>query len=182
MFLSRLLSAINVEVWQGFFFYSYSFILILGLYLQHECQMCAFYSMSVCSNSTFILSVIISIQTNLQYRWCYFFLLFLKTLFYYFSCYFSVVKLFVYSSFIAAWPSLTSETIILRLPFWWFLSRTRPATTSDGTTSKSRKNSVNSLATSVKEFWNILNSTLFKVERQHGYFPIFAKPELVTCI
>lgn len=48
----------------------------------------------------------------------------------------------------------TWETTILRLSFWFLRMSTRPATTSVGTTSKSRKNSVNNLATSVKEFWN----------------------------
>jgi len=38
--------------------------------------------------------------------------------------------------------------------FWNFLNSTRPAITSEGTTSRSRKKSDRSLAMSVKEFWN----------------------------
>jgi len=49
--------------------------------------------------------------------------------------------------------ALTCSTTRFRLSFWYRLSSTRPAKTSVGTTSKSRKNSVNSLAISANEFY-----------------------------
>ena len=42
----------------------------------------------------------------------------------------------------------------IRSNCWRFLKRTKPTITSLGTTSKSRKNSDNTLAISAKEFWN----------------------------
>ena len=48
-------------------------------------------------------------------------------------------------------PARTCSTMTRRLCFWCRRSRTSPATTSVGTTSRSRKNSVNSFATSANE-------------------------------
>ena len=47
----------------------------------------------------------------------------------------------------------TWEIMVFMRCFWWCLSNTKPATMSDGTTSRSRKNSVNSWAISDMEFW-----------------------------
>ena len=49
----------------------------------------------------------------------------------------------------------TWETMDSRSIFWNFLRSTKPATTSEGTTSRSRKKSERSLAISVNEFWKI---------------------------
>ena len=53
---------------------------------------------------------------------------------------------------VLASSALTCFTVQLRRRFCWRRSSTRPATMSDGTTSRSRKNSVNSRATSSNEF------------------------------
>lgn len=50
-------------------------------------------------------------------------------------------------STVFTWVTMDSRSI-----FWNFRRRTNPATTSEGTTSRSRKKSERSLAMSVKEF------------------------------